>query len=112
MQFRTFIWPNDPQKLSVTYRRQAQMLPTEEGRWTLENQAQMGRVVEGDGVFFGPDAYDSFRELAVLMQAGLSGALILPHWGQMEALMTELAVTETEGNCYLKYHFTFMEPPA
>lgn len=112
MQFRTFTWPNDPETLSLSYRRAADMLPGENGLWTLENQAQLGRVVEGEGVFFGPDAYDSFRELSALMQSGISGSLTLPHWGQMQALMTQLSVTETAGNCYLKYRFTFLEPPA
>lgn len=112
MQFGTFVWPNEPECLNITFRREVTVTANAaSGRWTVENPAQLPREIVGEGAFYGPDAYDKFSQLAELCNAGQAQTLTLAHWGQCSALLTELVLTEDATENYLHYAFTFIEMP-
>ena len=56
MQFRNFIWPNEPSSLRVTSRRRTALLEEPGGGWTLQDLGTAARTVAGEGVFFGDSA--------------------------------------------------------
>lgn len=111
MQFRTFIWPNEPETLKISFQRKVEMLPSADGLWSISSLGRMGRVFEGEGVFYGADAYTTFSSLAKLLYDGAAGTLTLPHWQEATALLTALEVCEEPCENYLKYRFTFLETP-
>ena len=67
------------------------------------------RVLEGEGVFAGPEAYDQFKELASLFYGGGTGLLIHPVWQTSNAYFTELSLTEKPLPDYVAYRFAFQE---
>ena len=110
MQFRTFVWPNNPEKLQITFHRKTEVEPYN-GMWTVSNIARMPRVFTGEGIFFGEDAYSAFSSLAVMFYDGKAGTLILPSWSSATALLTDLTVTEEPAENFLRYSFSFLEYP-
>ena len=73
MQFRNFIWPNEPSSLRVTSRRRTALLEEPGGGWTLQDLGTAARTVTGEGVFFGETAYESLRTLEALLAQGGAG---------------------------------------
>lgn len=111
MQFGTFVWPNNPEKLTVKFRRNVEVKPTASGLWSVSNTARFGRVFSGEGVFYGADAYQSFRALCAYFYSGTKATLVHPQWDSAQAYLTELTVTEQAGENYLRYQFSFQEAP-
>ena len=97
MQFRNFIWPNEPSSLRVTSRRRTALLE------------EAARTVTGEGVFFGETAYESLRTLEALLAQGGAGALTLPHVGTLQAVLTELEGGQEPRENFVRYRFTFVE---
>lgn len=111
MQFRTFVWPNNPEKLKITFHQETEVEP-HNGQWTVNNIARMARVFSGEGVFYGPNAYTSFSALAQMFYAGVSGTLTLPNFSSANALLTDLSVTQEPAENFLRYTFSFLEMPS
>ena len=110
MQFRTFVWPNNPEKLKITFHRETEVEP-HNGLWTVSNIARMARVFSGEGIFFGENAYSTFSSLAVMFYDGKFGELKLPSWSSATALLTDLTVLEEPAENFLRYSFSFLEIP-
>lgn len=109
MQFRNFIWPNEPSSLRVTSRRRTALLEEPGGGWTLQDLGTSARTVTGEGVFFGETAYESLRTLEALLGQGGAGALTLPHVGTLQAVLTELEGEQEPRENFVRYRFTFVE---
>ena len=108
MQFRNFIWPNEPSSLRVTSRRRTALLEEPGGGWTLQDLGTAARTVT-EGVFFGETAYESLRTLEALLAQGGAGALTLPHVGTLQAVLTELEGGQEPRENFVRYRFTFVE---
>ncbi len=111
LQLGDFLWPNDPETLKVSYLRTVDIAPTEGGLWSVTKVARMGRTFDGEGVFFGETAYDSFRSLAQYLYSGESAVFVHPQWTQANVLLTELEVTEECRKNVLHYRFRLVELP-
>lgn len=111
LQLGDFIWPNDPETLRVTYLRKVDIEAAEDGLWTVTNVARMGRSFEGEGLFFGENAYESFRSLAQYLYSGEKVTLVHPQWTKANVLLTELEVTEECRKNVLHYRFRLVEMP-
>ena len=111
LRFGTFVWPNNPEKLTVEFRRSVEVKPTSAGLWTVTNAARFGRVFSGEGVFCGDDAYEQFRALCAYFYSGKTAELVHPQWDRAKAYLTELTVKEQSGEKYLRYRFSFQEAP-
>ena len=96
MQFRNFIWPNEPSSLRVTSRRRTALLEEPGGGWTLQDLGTAARTVTGEGVFFGETAYESLRTLEALL-------------GTLQAVLTELEGEQEPRENFVRYRFTFVE---
>lgn len=111
MQFRDYVWQNDPESLRIRFRREYQVEPRSDGLWSVTNIARMARTFEGEGVFYGETAYTQFSLLARMLYDGVAGTLVLPHWESARALLTELEILEEPRENYLHYRFAFVELP-
>lgn len=111
MQFGSFVWPNNPETLRVSLRRDIKVTARADKRWNLQNNAFLGRVIEGEGVFYGSTAYATFSSLALRIYSNEVQLLTLPNWQSCNAVMTNLEVVEgMQENC-LRYRFTLQEAP-
>lgn len=111
MQFGTFVWPQAPERLTVSYARQVQMVSDEQGGWTTVDLGSMGRVVTGEGCFVGEGAYSAFAGLVEQFNKDVAASLKLEHWPAVWAKLAELTVTEEPCENYVSYRFRFLECP-
>ncbi len=104
-----YVWPNDPETLRISYARKVDMELTEDGLYSITNLGRFGRTFEGEGAFYGENAYDSFRELAKFLYSGTAKEFLHPKWDKATVLLTELEVTEECQNNFLRYKFKMVE---
>lgn len=109
MQYKTFIWPVNPE----TYREEAQRQPQyEKDRYDVQVFQGLGpvkRVITGGGAFSGPEAYESFSQLAALLDQADSGVLTHPVWGERSVFFTGLEMTQEPRENYVAYRFEFQQ---
>ncbi len=109
MEFKDFIWPNNPKTVSLCYERVvAQNFAPFVGSATVS----LGRGCcrwEGEGEFFGPDAYTHFQQLAEVFRSEGAGTLTHPVWGSTQAIFTKLTLRQEPEENYVSYGFTFQE---
>lgn len=111
MQFRDFIWPNNPHSYSIRYTRKTAALKYPGGTYCLQNLGRSYRIMEGEGEFFGKDAYQTFGRLANEFYSGGCGLLRHPVWQAAQALFVSLELTQKPMDDYVAYRFVFYELP-
>ena len=109
MRYKEFTWPHNPEIYIVEYRRQMAAHKVPFGRCVLQDLGYTYRVLKGEGVFTGNDAYRQFQELAAVFQESGPGLLVHPVWQAERAYFVELKVTEEPLPDYVRYSFTFWE---
>lgn len=109
MRYKNFTWPHNPEIYSVEYRRQVAAHKVPFGRCVLQDLGCTYRVLRGEGVFAGENAYRQFRELAEVFQKGGPGLLVHPVWQAEQVYFVELRVEERPLPDYVRYSFTFWE---
>lgn len=109
LQYKTFVWPNNPERYQQSYVREPVYTKDESGKTVFSGMGPMKRTFSGSGVFFGSTAYDDFKELAALFATGTPGGLNHPIWGLHQAYFTELELTQEPKANYVAYRFEFRE---
>ena len=109
MRYKEFTWPHNPEIYTVEYRRQMAAHKVPFGRCVLQDLGYTYRVLKGEGVFTGDDAYRQFQELTAVFQESGPGLLVHPVWQAERAYFVELKVTEKPLPDYVRYSFTFWE---
>lgn len=109
MRYKDFTWPHNPEIYSVEYRRQVAAHKVPFGRCVLQDLGCTYRVLRGEGVFVGENAYRQFRELAEVFQESGPGLLVHPVWQAEQVYFVELRVEERPLPDYVRYSFTFWE---
>lgn len=107
MQFKTFVWPRNPE----TYREELQRTPlyqqTADGTVQFQGLGPLRRTITGAGAFTGPQAYPQFKALRALLDETTAGLLTHPVWPGGQVFFTELKLTQGAQPEYVAYEFTF-----
>lgn len=112
MKFGTFQFPNDPEKLHLSFAREYKVSATSSGQWSVSSPARLGCTVEGEGVFFGTSAMSSFDTLLNYLQLGTSMTLTIPgRTDTFPAILVRLELTEEACESCLHYRFVFVQTP-
>lgn len=109
MQYKSYVWPHNPRTYRITYQRRVAVQKVPFGRYALQNLGLTRRVMEGEGEFFGPEAYDEFRKLASVFYQEGPGMLIHPVWQSANVYFVGLALAQEPKQDYVRYSFTFWE---
>lgn len=109
MRYRSFAWPNNPRTYTLRYTRRTAEHKVPMGRYAMQDLGRASRVLRGEGEFFGPDAYDTFRRLALEFEAGGAGQLVHPVFQSERVYFTSLTLTQTPRADYVAYAFEFRE---
>lgn len=109
MQYKRFVWPHNPRNYSIRYERQVAVHKVPFGRYAMQDVGLKRRVMSGEGEFFGPKAYDTFKELASVFYEGGPGVLIHPVWQMAKAYFVQLSLAQEPRRDYVRYTFTFWE---
>lgn len=111
MQYKTFIWPHNPRIFKSRLQRQTAVLKHPGGDYTLQDLGNAGRVFEGEGEFYGPEAYNTFRRLAAVFCESGAGVLYHPSWRSCTAWFTSLQLLQEPREDYVSYGFVFQAEP-
>lgn len=109
MRYKDYTWPHNPEVYTVEYRRRMAAHPVPFGRCVMQDLGSAYRVLRGEGVFVGKDAYEQFRELAAVFRETGPGMLVHPVWRAERAYFVALTVTEEPLPDYVRYSFEFWE---
>lgn len=111
MKLGSFIFPNDPYSLRVRYDRKVEIEQLEDGQWMAEIASHFLREFDGEGIFYGENAYEELKQLAQMLIGGLPQMLTHPKWGNAKVLLSQLEVLEECQNDFLRYQFRLVEAP-
>lgn len=108
LSYKTFVWPRNPHTYVEETSREPKFY-TSDGVTYYDGMGDMKRIIRGSGVFYGEDAFDRFKALALLMESREAGNLEHPVWGIRYCYFTKLVLTqEPKDNC-VSYSFEFTQ---
>lgn len=111
MRYGGFVWPNNPRTYTLTAKRQTAVHKVPGGGFVVQDLGRTAAVMQGEGEFYGPGAYETFQALLAVFQKGGCAALAHPVWSTAGAYFTELQLTQEPRDDYVAYRFTFCEAP-
>lgn len=109
MRYKEFTWPHNPETYQVEHRRQVAVHKVPFGGYVLQDLGAGCRVLEGEGVFAGKDAYATFRALEQVFDQPGPGLLVHPVWPASSAYFVTLQLTEEPLPDFVRYRFAFWE---
>lgn len=109
MRYKDYVWPHNPETYTISFRRKVAVSKIPFGRYTMQDLGQSYRVMEGEGVFSGENAYSEFKRLATVFYGGGPGMLVHPVWQAAEAYFVSLELTQQPLEDYVRYRFAFWE---
>ncbi len=106
LSYKTFVWPQNPH----TYKEELVREPkyyTQDGVVYFDKMGDLKRTISGSGVFYGENAYDSYKRLMNLFGDPTPGNLQHPVWGIFYCYFTGLEMTQEPEENRISYSFTF-----
>jgi hypothetical protein len=109
MQFGKFVFKENPVKLNVKYGRKLILVNIPEIGELAQNRGKVARIVSGEGIFFGSNAFEEFEKLVTLFDTvEESKMLVLPDNEMFWGYFSKLSLNG-EGANKVKYSFEFVE---
>lgn len=109
MRYKEFTFPHNPRVYTISYQRDVAVQKVPMGIFSMQDLGRTCRVLKGEGEFYGPDAYDTFKELATVFYENGPGALYHPIWQSSRAYFTKLSLRQEPRKDYVAYSFEFQE---
>ena len=109
MRFKDYTWPHNPETCRVELERKMAVQKAPFGGYVLQDLGTLCRVMRGEGVFAGENAYEEFRKLMKVFEDDGAGTLVHPVWRAMKAHFVALEVLEEPKPDYVRYRFEFWE---
>lgn len=109
MRYKNYTWPHNPESYQVVWQRPCVVHKIPLGGWYVQQLGTTARVIQGEGVFYGPEAYAQFRELEELFRQEDAGLLVHPAWPAVRAWFTQLELLQEPMPNYVTYRFAFRE---
>ena len=109
MRYKDYTWPHNPEVYQVESRREMVALKVPFGGYVLQDLGRTYRILQGEGEFAGPRAYEQYKELEQVFLQGGSGVLVHPVWKTAGAWFVSLELAEEPMPDYVRYRFTFWE---
>lgn len=109
MRYKTYTWPHNPETYEITWGRKISTHKVPFGRYCMQDLGITYRVMRGEGVFSGEEAYQEFQKLADVFCQDGPGLLIHPVWQAARAYFVTLELKEQPLPDYVYYSFEFWE---
>lgn len=109
MQYKSFVWPHNPRTYVIDFTRQTALQKIPMGDYSLQDLGRSYREMHGEGEFYGPEAYNTFKALATVFYEGGPGVLVHPVWQTANAYLTQLQLRQEPRRDYVAYRFVFQE---
>ena len=62
MRYKTFTFPHNPRIYAISYQRDVAVQKVPMGIFSMQDLGRTCRVLQGEGEFYGRNAYDTFKE--------------------------------------------------
>ena len=111
MRYKDYTWPHNPETYVVEYHRSVVVHKVPFGGYLMQDLGETYRVLRGEGVFAGGDAYTQFQALAAVFEEEDAGILVHPVWQAVRARFVSLQLEEEPLPDYVHYSFEFWEDP-
>ena len=111
MSFGDFVFPINPYLIRVRHQRTVARQKTLGGQEAVCDMGQNGRIVSGEGEFFGSSAAAYFDELKKRFEEEAVGVLYLPSQKPMIAVFEELELIGEDIGDVIRFRFQFREAP-
>lgn len=108
LSFKSFVWPRNPH----IYEEKTSRDPyyhTESGVSYFDGMSELKRTITGEGTFCGEDAYNTYKQLQLLIEDPAPGNLEHPIWGIRYCYFTGLELTQEPKENVVHYKFTFTQ---
>ena len=109
MRYKDYVWPHNPRVYTIDYARSIAVHKVPFGRYQLQDLGPTRRVMKGEGVFAGADAYQEFKKLASVFYQEGPGLLVHPVWQTASAYFAALSLAQEPRPDYVRYTFEFWE---
>ena len=109
MRYKGYTWPHNPETYSVSWERKIAVQKIPFGGYCMQDLGSAYRVMRGQGVFAGKNAYAEFQKLADVFAQSGPGILIHPVWRTARAYFVKLELQEQPLPDYVQYAFEFWE---
>ena len=109
MQYKTFVWVNNPKSYTLSCERLTAAHKIPLGDYCVQDLGRSCTVLRGEGEFFGAGAYTQFRRLMEEFRSPGAGALRHPVWQCSRAYFTRLELAQEPREDYVAYSFEFCD---
>ena len=109
MRYKDYTWPHNPEVYVVEHQRRLAVHPVPFGQCVIQDLGSSYRVLRGEGVFAGENAYEQFQQLVNVFRESGPGLLVHPVWQTERAWFASLTVTEEPLPDYVRYQLEFWE---
>ncbi len=109
MSFRDFIFPVNPSVIRISHSRHVTRTRKPFGEDIIAETGTGGRVVTGEGEFFGAEAASDFQRLRAVFDQGGTGSLYVPSQSPMAAFFESLELVGKDEEGVIHYTFRFAE---
>ncbi len=109
MQYKTFVWANNPKSYTLSCERLTAAHKIPLGDYCVQDLGRSCTVLRGEGEFFGAGAYTQFRRLLEVFRSPGAGMLRHPVWQCSRAYFTRLELAQEPREDYVAYSFEFCD---
>ena len=109
MSFKDYVFPINPSVIRITHKRQVAINKIPGGLSKVEDLGIKGRIISGEGEFFGSECEKHFEELKELFDRGGGGMLYIPSQKPIYAVFENLELIGKDIEGLIKYGFEFAE---
>lgn len=109
MKYGEYVWPHNPEKLTVTCRREVKELHAPFSGSILQDYGVQKRVVEGEGEFYGGNCITQFHKLYAVLEKTERDVLTLPNVPPFYARFLSLEMIGNPEPDLVRYRFVFWE---
>ena len=109
MSFKTFTFPHNPERITVTTETRIATAHCPEYGPIHQNLGLARRIIRAEGVFYGANAKTQYTALEALMWQATAGNLRIPGMGVVVAFPTALSYTGEGDGTVLRYTAEFTE---
>lgn len=109
MSYGNFIFSHLPAKIEVTSERKIAERKIPDAANAVWDFGDNGRIIKGEGEFFGVSALEQFENLRKVVQSGGCHVLYLPALGKITAVCSSLKLLEEDHENAVAYSFVFRE---
>ena len=107
ISFGSFMWPLNPEFYHQKFVREPQYV-TSNGNTLFAGMSALKRTISGSGHFTGANAYTYLKTLAALCD-GTPRTLTHPYFGEVNAYLTCVEMTQEPREEHVAYSFVFRE---